>query len=61
MAGQSKSDDPNIVKKSRFSILLHVIVLLLYLTEFNKTIIGGQVIYNFFHLNRLIFKEIIFS
>ena len=43
MAGQSKSDDPNIVKKSLFPILLHVIIFkLLYSTKFNEIMIGGQ-------------------
>ena len=49
MSGQSESDDPNIVKKLLFPILLHVIIFkLLYLTKFYKNMIGGQVIYFFF-------------
>ena len=60
MAGQSKSDDPNIAKKSLFPEVSHVIIFkLLYLTKFDKNMIGGRVIY-FFIKTSIIFNEIMF-
>ena len=46
MGEQSRRDDPNIDKKLLFSLLLHVIIFkVLYLTKFEKSMIGGQVFF----------------
>ena len=59
--GWAKCDDPNMVKKLLFPIILHVIIFnLLYLTKFNKNMIRGQVIFFFIKIG-ITFNEMMFS